>query len=291
VSRIAYVNGRYERHSFASVHIEDRGYQFGDGVYEVLYFHRGRPVDETLHLNRLDRSLREMRLTPPLGRTALRCVLGEVAARNRITNGLIYIQVTRGVSRRDHVFPTSVPAAIVVTMKRLPPFPASIDGWTGTAITLPDQRWGRCDIKSLNLLPNILARQTARERGATEALLIDRDGMLTEGAATSVWVVGAAGDLKLRRLDEHILPGCTRAALLEMLEQEGMGVDETPCSLDELRAAREIFLTSATSFVKPILALDGAPVGDGAIGPIARRLFDMLARHVQGATHNQDRAA
>jgi D-alanine transaminase len=178
----------------------------------------------------------------------------------------------------------------VVTARRIPAFPASIERWTGSAITLPDQRWARCDIKSINLLPNVLARQAARAQGATEALLIDAAGNLTEGAATSVWVVDAAGTLRLRRLDARVLPGCTRAALLRLLSEADIAVEEADCSLAELRAAREIFLTSATSFVKPMLRLDGAPVGDGSVGPVARRLFAVFARHVQGAAHNQQGA-
>ena len=283
MSRIAYVNGRYLPHAIAAVHIEDRGYQFGDGVYEVVHVHHGRLIDAALHLDRLDRSLRALRLAPRLGAPALRHVLAEVARRNRLTDGLIYMQVTRGVARRDHPFPpAATSSALVVTMRRLPPFPSEVDRWTGTAITLPDQRWARCDIKSVNLLPNVLARQEARERGATEALLIDAEGNLTEGAATSVWVVDALGRLMLRRLDEAILPGCTRAALRELLQSEAVAVVEAPCSLAELRAAREIFLTSATSFVKPILHLDGQPVGTGAVGPVARRMFALFAQHVNG---------
>jgi D-alanine transaminase len=173
-------------------------------------------------------------------------------------------------------------------MRRIPPYPTSIDTWTGSAITLPDQRWARCDIKSINLLPNILARQAAREQGATEALLIDAHNTLTEGAATSVWVVDQSGRLLLRPLTDQILPGCTRAALLDLLDDAGIEVLEAACTLDQLRHAREIFLTSATSFVKPMLRLDGAPVGDGTIGPVARRLFALFTRHVQGAAHNQE---
>ncbi len=291
MSRIAYVNGHYRPHAAAHVHIEDRGFQFGDGVYEVVHVHRSRLVDEDLHLDRLERSLGELRLTPPLARAPLHHVLIEVARRNRLSDGLLYMQVTRGVARRDHAFPAAgVSPSLVVTMRRIPPYPTSIDGWTGTAITMPDQRWARCDIKSTNLLPNVLARQAAREQGATEALLIDSTGNLTEGAATSVWIVDAQGTLRLRGLDERILPGCTRAALLTLLHDAEILVEESICSLAELRAAREIFLTSATSFVKPMLRLDGAPVGDGEVGPIARQLFALFARHVQGAGHNWEGA-
>lgn len=284
MSRVAYVNGRYLAHGAASVAIDDRGYQFGDGVYEVIYVHHHRLIDAVRHLDRLDRSLREMRLAPPLGRAALTRVIDEILRRNRIVTGLVYMQITRGVERRDHAFPSArVPASLVVTAKRLPPFPATIEQWTGSAITLPDQRWARCDIKSLNLLPNVLARQAAREAGATEAILIGPDGHVTEGAATSVWVVDQAGTLRLRDLDARILPGCTREALCALLAGAGIAVRIGPCPEADLRAAREIFLTSATSFVKPILSLDGRPVGDGQVGPVARQVFALYARHLAAA--------
>ncbi|MEO3471529.1 D-amino-acid transaminase [Roseomonas sp. CAU 1739] len=288
MSRIAYVNGRYRPQSEASVNIEDRGYQFGDGIYEVVHLHAGMFIDEDRHLDRLERSLREIRLPMPMAREALRLVLRELARRNRVTEGLLYMQVTRGVSRRDHAFPKRpVPPALVVTVKRIPPYPASVDNWGGAAITQPDLRWARCDIKTVNLLPNCLARQAAREQGAIEAVLFDPDTlMVTEGAATSFWIVDEEGVIRTPPLDHAILPGCTRAALLAELGESGLVVEHRPFSLDEMRRAREAFITSATSFVKPILRIDGAAVGDGAVGPVVRRLFDIFARHVQGGLKN-----
>lgn len=288
MSRIAYVNGRYVDQRLAEVNIEDRGYQFGDGIYEVVHLHAGRFVDEGLHLDRLERSLAEIRLAMPMTRAALRHVLAEVARRNRVAEGLLYMQVTRGVARREHAFPAAgTPPALVVTVRRIPPFPAAVDGWGGRAITWPDLRWARRDIKSINLLPNCLARQAAREAGAIEAILFDAaTGMVTEGAATSFWIVDAAGVLRTRPLDAVILPGCTRAALIAELRAAGIAFEERPFTLAEARAAREAFLTSATSFVKPILALDGAPVGGGEVGPVVRRLFGIFARHVTGARGN-----
>jgi D-alanine transaminase len=287
MTRIAYVNGRYQPRADAKVDIEDRGYQLADGVYEVVHLYGGRLIDEDLHLDRLDRSLRELRLTPPMTRAALRHVLLEVARRNRIRDGLIYMQVTRGVARREHAFPTQpVAPALVVTIRRVPPFPADVTLNTGTAITHPDLRWARCDIKSTGLLPNVLARQAAKEHGATEAILIDADGMVTEGAATSFWIVDRDGVLRTRPLDHAILPGCTRAALAELLRAEGIAFAETRFSEQEMRDAREAFITGATTFVKPILRIDGRPVGDGSVGPVARRLFDIFARHVKGGPRN-----
>jgi D-alanine transaminase len=287
MSRIAYVNGRYLPQRHAAVNIEDRGYQFADGIYEVVHLYDGRFVDADRHLDRLDRSLRELRLTPPMGRAALLCVLGEVARRNRVREGLLYMQVTRGVARRDHAFPDpAVPPALVVTIRRIPPYPSDPGAWTGSAITQPDQRWDRCDIKTVALTPNVLARQAARAAGATEAILVDADGMVTEGAATSFWIVDARGALRTRPLDHAILPGCTRAALIALLAAAGIALDERPFSVADLRAAREAFLTSATSFVKPMVRIDGAPVGDGTVGPVTRRLFELFARHVKGDGRN-----
>ncbi len=291
MSRIAYVNGRYVPHREAAVHVEDRGYQFADAVYEVVHVHDGRFVDEGPHLDRLERSLREIRIPMPMPRAALARVLREVVRRNRITEGIVYFQISRGVARRDHAFPTKpIAPALVVTAKRLKPFPAGIDGWKGTAITHPDQRWARCDIKTVGLLPNVLARQAAVEKGATEAIMIAPDGMVTEGASTTVWIVDQQGRLRTRDLGGNILPGCTRQVLMGLMRDEGIEFVEGPFSEAELRSAREAFITSASSFVKPILAIDGVKVGDGTPGPITRRLFDIFARHVSGM-RNVPRAA
>jgi D-alanine transaminase len=287
MSRIAYVNGRYRPQREAAVNIEDRGYQFGDGVYEVVHVYGGRFVDEALHLDRLERSLREIEIPMPLARASLRRVLGEVMRRNRVREGLLYMQVTRGVARRDHAFPQPAPRpALVVTMRRLPPYPTDVEAWATAAITHPDERWARCDIKSVNLLPNVLAKQAARRAGAAEAILVDANGMVTEGASTSIWIVDREGRLRTRALSHEVLPGCTRAALIGLLGEAGIGWEEQSFSRAELVAAREIFLTSASSFVKPVVRLDGAPVGEGTVGPMTRRLFALFARHVQGPPRN-----
>ena len=288
MARIAYVDGRWLDQRRASVNIEDRGYQFGDGIYEVVHIHRGRFVDAERHLARLDRSLREVRLAEPMPRAALVLVMRELVRRNRVAEGLVYMQVTRGTAKRDHAFPRpAVAPTLVMTVKRIPPYPASVDGWGAAAITWPDHRWARRDIKSVNLLPNVLARQAAREAGAIEAVLYDEaTGLVTEGAATSFWIVDRHGRLRTRRLGPEILPGCTREALVAELAAEGIAHDEGEFSLEEARQAQEAFLTSATSFVKPILRLDGAPVGEGGVGPVTRRLFDLFARHVRGGPRN-----
>jgi D-alanine transaminase len=288
MSKIAYVNGRYLPQPEASVNVEDRGYQFGDGIYEVVHLYDGRYVDEDRHLARLERSLREIALPMPMSRAALSMVLREVARRNRVTEGLLYMQVTRGVARRDHPFPAKpVPPALVVTVKRIGAYPTDIEKWQAACITLPDLRWARRDIKSVNLLPNVLARQAAREQGAIEAILYDEaTGMVTEGAATTFWIVDEHGAIRTRHLDQVILPGCTRGALMAELEAAGIAYDERAFSVEDVRHAREAFITSATSFVRPITKIDGAPVGDGQVGPVVRQLFEIFARHVKGGMKN-----
>ena len=288
MSRIAYVNGRYAPLRDAEVNVEDRGYQFADGVYEVVCVQAGRFIDEELHLARLERSLGEIRIAVPMGRAALRQVLREVVRRNRVRDGLLYMQVTRGVSRRDHAFPSlTTPPSLVITVRRSAPYPADADRWAGRVVTYPDERWARCDIKSVGLLPNVLARQAARERDAIEAVLVDARGMVTEGAATTAWIVDGQGVLRTRHLDHQVLPGCTREALVVLLNAEGIAFEEREFSIGELRDAREAFLTSATSFVRPVVAVDEAPVGDGKVGSVTRRLFGLFARHVRGGPANE----
>lgn len=287
MSRIAYVNGRYLPQREASVNIEDRGYQFADGVYEVVHMYDGRLIDGDRHFDRFDRSLREIRLPQPMSRVALRHVLFEVARRNRVREGHLYLQVTRGVARRDHAFPRKpVPPSVVVTIRRATRYPSDVGTWAATAITRPDQRWARCDIKSTGLLPNVLARQAAKEQGALEAILIDAQGMVTEGAATSCWIVDKNGVLRTRSLDSAILPGCTRDALISLIRDEGIAFEESGFSEAELRTAREAFISSATNFVRPVLRIDGKPVADGAVGPATRRLFEIFSRHVKGDRRN-----
>jgi D-alanine transaminase len=281
---VAYVNGRYRALGQAAVNVEDRGLQFGDGIYEVVYVQDGRLIDAQLHMARLQRSLREIDILLSLSSAALEIVMREVLRRNRISTGLLYLQVSRGVARRDHAFPaTPVRPSLIVTARHRPAPPRDAAAWAGSAITLPDERWARCDIKSTNLLANVLAKQKAREAGAYEAILYDAAQTITEGASSSVWMVDSVGTLRTRKLGHEILPGCTRAALLDELSAGNIAVSETAFTLAELRGAREIFVTSATSFVKPIIRLDGAPVDDGVPGPVTTALFHRYTRHMQEA--------
>jgi D-alanine transaminase len=250
------------------VHIEDRGYQFADGVYEVIPVYRGRMIDAAAHLDRLDYSLGELRISAPMGRRALELVVGQLIARNGLTNGLVYMQVTRGVAPRDHKFPKNVASALVVTTKQTKPLaPSLLD--TGVAVvTRPDIRWQRRDIKSVSLLPNILAKQEAAELGAYEAWLVDDQGLITEGSSTNAWIInagydGGAGEIVTRPRSHEILSGITRLAVIALAKEQNLRLVERAFSPTEVLAAAEAFLTSSSAFVLPVTRIDGKPVGTG----------------------------
>jgi D-alanine transaminase len=271
MSRIAYVNGRYLPHRAASVHIEDRGYQFADGVYEVIAVYRGRLVDEEGHLVRLDRSLRELRIEWPVAPSVLPVLMNEVISRNHIQNGIVYLQITRGVSRREHTFPVAVRPALVITARHQslvhPKAKAGVE-----VITVPDIRWQRRDIKAVALLPNVLAKQQAKEMGAYEAWQVDEDGFVTEGSSTNAWIVTKAGEIVTRDASNSILNGITRLAVIRMAKDAQMKIVERPFTVEEAMEAAEAFLTSTTSFVLPIVGIDGEKIADGKPGRFATRL-------------------
>ncbi|MEI6204828.1 MAG: D-amino-acid transaminase [Enhydrobacter sp.] len=278
MGRYAYVNGRYVDHQQASVHIEDRGYQLADGVYEVVGIRDGKLIDEALHIDRLDRSLRELRIGWPVARGTLGFILRELMRRNSLRDGLIYMQVTRGVARRDHAFPTTpVKPALVITTKNTKHLGA--DPGPGVAVkSQRDIRWERCDIKTIALLPNVLAKQAARESGAYEAWLVDDQGCVTEGASTNAWIVTPDGELITRQTDNGILAGITRHTLKALASSMQLKFVERPFTLAEAKKAKEAFITSATSFVTPVVKIDGDAVGDGKVGPTARRLREEYVR-------------
>lgn len=272
--RIAYVNGRYQPLSEPAVPAEDRGYQFADGVYEVYEVRGGRLVDEPRHYERLVRSLGELRISCPMTGGALGAVLREVLRRNRIGDGLLYLQITRGVAPRAHQFPvTMVPPSIVVTARPFDVSGAARRAEEGIAVvTLPDIRWSRVDIKSVSLLPNVLAKQAAREAGAFEAWFVDREGRVTEGSSSNAWIVTADGAVMTAPTSAPILRGITRTVVSEELARLGMRLVERQFTVAEALAAREAFITSATSLVTPVVRIDGKPVADGRPGPAAGAL-------------------
>lgn len=275
--RIAYVNGRYGPLAEAAVHVEDRGFQFADAVYEVWAVLGGKLSDCEGHFERLERSLGELRIPLPMTRAALHRVLHETVRRNRIRDGLLYLQVTRGQARRDHAFPDPPPAPTVVITAKPLDFPVmDANARAGVhVITRPDNRWGRCDIKTVGLLPNSIAKQAAKEAGAFEAWLIDREGYVTEGASTNAWIVDDKGRLRTRDTSANILRGITRKTLIELAKDCQVDVLEEPFTLEEARAAKEAFITAASVFLTPVIAIDGQPVGDGKPGPLTLRLRDL----------------
>lgn len=283
MSRVAYVNGRYFPRRDAMVHVEDRGYQFADGVYEVCEVRAGRLVDERRHMQRLVRSLNELRIKLPMSLAALSIVLHETARRNRVIDGIVYLQVTRGVARREHAFPApATRPSIVVTANRLDMAKAESIAAEGIAvITLPDNRWERVDIKSVSLLPNVLAKQAAREQGAREAWFVDKDGCVTEGSSSNAWIVTRSGKVVTRPVDHSILCGITRTVLLDVLEAQGLKLEERPFTVEEAVAAKEAFLTSASQIVMPIVRIDGRPVGNGAPGLLATALRRDFHRYAE----------
>jgi len=278
MSRIAYVNGQYLPHADAAVHVEDRGYQFADGVYEVCEVWQGKIVDVPRHLDRLGRSLSELRIDWPMARPAVEFVLHQVVRRNRVRNGLVYIQVTRGVSKRDHFFPPEhVAPSIVVTARASNPAAAAAQAAEGIAVvSYPENRWPRVDIKTVALLPNVLAKQNAKEHGGKEAWYVDADGNVTEGGSTNAWIVTKDGALVTRPAESGILRGITRAVVLDLIRKEGLTFEERPFSLDEAFDAKEAFVTAATSVVMPVTRLDGKVIGNGHPGSVATRLRELF---------------
>ena len=280
MSRIAYVNGRYVPLREASVNVEDRGYQFADGVYEVCEIRGGRIVDMPRHLARLQRSLGELRIAAPMSFPALETVIHEVVRRNRIGYGIVYLQITRGVARRDHAFPTTpVKPALVVTARSLNLQRNQDNAAKGIAVvTTPENRWARVDIKTVSLLPNVLARQGARDRGAYEAWFVDANGFVTEGASSNAWIVTRDGRVVTRPTDNGILAGITRAVLFNVLEALQLKLEERPFTVDDVGKAAEAFVTSASQIVMPVIKVDDHVVGDGKPGPVARRLREEFHR-------------
>jgi D-alanine transaminase len=274
LTRIVYVNGAYKRYAEAAVHAEDRGFQFADSIYEVIEVRAGRLVDPSRHLARLSRSLGELRIPAPMSDSALLLVIDQVIRRNRVRDGIVYMQVTRGAGPRDFALPRPGTLPSLVVLARPQP-----KGWSdelaksGIAIkTVLDNRWARCDIKTVMLLPAVLAKDEARRSGAKEAWFIDAAGNVTEGASSNAWIVTVDGRLVTHPLGPHILPGVTRATIMDVANAEGLKVEERIFNRQEAIAAKEAFISSATQIVMPVVKIDDTPVGDGRPGPLARQL-------------------
>jgi D-alanine transaminase len=282
VSRIVYVNGCYLPYAQAAVHVEDRGFQFADSIYEVCQVRGGRLIDEPRHMARLARSLNELAMAAPMSAPALAHVMRETVRRNRVGDGIVYLQVTRGEGPRTFTFPgAEVPRTVVCIARAIPAAEQEALADTGIAVkSMPDIRWRRADIKTVMLLPACLAKEAARGGGAREAWFVDADGFVTEGASSNAWIVSDEGTVITRQTGTDILPGVTRATLIDVLGEENVTLQERPFRLAEAFAAREAFITSATNTVMPVVRIDANAIGEGRPGPLTRRLrlkFDQFA--------------
>jgi D-alanine transaminase len=271
--RFAYVDGRFVRHRDGAVHIEDRGLQFGDAIYEVCAVRNGVLFDKEGHLARMGRSLAALRIPAPLSDKSLMVVIGELIARNKMRNGLVYLQISRGVAKRDHPFPKVAQPSLILTARNFDMAAGDKRAQTGISVqSHKDIRWGRVDIKTINLLPNVLAKQAALEAGFGDAWLVDDDGYVTEGTAQNAWIVDAQGVLRTRPATHDILRGITRDTIIKVAGDLGYPLEERAFTLAEARAAKEAFITSATSFVTPVVKIDTTPIGNGKPGEVAKTL-------------------
>jgi D-alanine transaminase len=272
--RIAYVNGRYVPVSDAGVSIQDRGFQFADGIYEVIGRRDGALVNLDGHFARLQRSLAAVQMTLPMSLPALHHVLSETVRRNRLGDALLYVQITRGAAPRDHAFPApDLPQTLVVIAKPFNWAAADARSAAGIAvITMPDLRWKRCDIKSTGLLPAVLAREEARRRGAQETWFLDEKGYVTEGAASNAWIVTDEGRVVTRALSHAILRGVTRDRFLDLMALNNLVLDERAFTRSEALGAKEAFITGATNIATAVVRIDDTPIGSGEPGPVALAL-------------------
>ena len=275
MSRIVYVNGRFKPYATALIHVEDRGFQLADSIYEVCEVLGGRLVDEERHLSRLARSLGEIKLSLRHSKRTLGRILRETIRRNRVSDGLVYLQISRGTAPRDFIFPNpDVAPTIVCIARNISAEKSAERAMRGIHVkTMVDERWKRVDIKTTLLLPSVLARQAASDEGAYEAWLVDGEGFVTEGAASNAWIVDADRTLITRSSDDHaILAGVTRSVLLELAEREHVKIVERPFTVIEAKEAQEAFITGASTLVMPVTKIDETPIGNGEPGDFTLKL-------------------
>lgn len=283
---IAYVNGDFVPEDQAKVSIFDRGFLFGDGIYEVTPVIDGRLVDRQAHMARLKRSLGEVRITPPVPLEDIDSLQEMLVEKNRVTEGRVYLQVSRGVAERDFPFPRD-PRPSLVMFARQAPFVDTEASRRGIRVkTVPDLRWKRRDIKTVMLMASAMAKQDAIDAGFDDAWLVE-DGLVTEGSSNNAYIV-KDGIIQTRHLSEDILPGCTRRSLLSLAAETDVKVEEKPFSPDEARAADEAFITSATNLVMPVVGIDDVTVGDGKPGPLTRRFRQLYIDHARSAANGQE---
>lgn len=282
--QLAYVDGQITRLADARVHIEDRGLQFADSLYEVIAVLNGRLLDWPGHLVRLRRTLAALFIDFPMTDAALGLQARRLVAANGHKDALLYIQISRGTARRDHGFPANTRASLMMTVRRFDFAQRIGQQKTGVSVlTVNDMRWRRVDLKTTGLLGNVLAKQDARAAGAFEAWMIGPDGTVREGSSTNAWMV-KAGTLVTHPLSESILPGIARATLLRLAAEAGIPVEERRFSLDELFAADEALLTSTTAPLLPVVRVDGRPIGTGTPGAVAAQLASLVWNDIEAQT-------
>jgi D-alanine transaminase len=284
MSRIAYVNGKFVPQRHAYVAMEDRGYQFADGMYEVAAFIGGALLDAERHLDRMEYSLAELGIPMPASRASIRLLIAELIAQNSRRSGLVYIQVTRGVAPRNHA-----PNAALRPVLSLSVLPVSIASDAARAkgakaVTAPDMRWKRCDIKSIALLPNVMARGVSVSAGVRETIMVNAQGEVTEGSATNIFFVRPDGAIQTHPKDTHILGGITREVVIELAHAAGIAVVERPYAAADIPKAAEVFFTSTSAFVMPLTHIDDIRIGDGKPGPVTQRLIALYHAHVAKET-------
>jgi D-alanine transaminase len=287
MTRFAYVNGRYEIQRSASVSIEDRGYQFADGVYEVIALWNSCPIDLLGHMDRLERSMAEVKFPNPPSRTALKVIAQELVRLNRMGTGILYVQINRGAAPRNHPFPGDhINCSVVMTVRHgLGPSATEFQDGVGLKVE-EDLRWLRRDIKTIGLLPNVLTKQAAKSVGAFEALLVNPDGTVTEASTANIWLVGADGILVTRPLGPEVLGGITRARVMALAKDAGRKVREATFTLDEVLSAREVFLTGTTTFVLPVSKIDETLISNGYPGEVTCDLRDRYLTFLN--SHNKE---
>lgn len=274
MAKVVYVNGTYRRYGDALVHAEDRGFQFGDAVYEVCEVRDSAIVDETRHMARLERSLTELSIPLPMTSRAWQRVMQETVRRNRVKNGIVYLQVSRGAGPRNFLFKgVETPPTVVCLSRPQSRSAQEAAAAKGIAIkSMPDTRWGRCDIKTVMLLPASLAKESAKTQGAQEAWFVGEDGNVREGGSSNAWIVTNDNELVTPKATNEILRGITRTTLIDLLERDGIKLVERGFSIEEAQSAREAFITSATNLIMPVVEIDGRPVGNGHPGSTSQRL-------------------
>ncbi len=281
MTKISYINGQFMPHANAYTHIDDRGYQFADGVYEVVLASNNILIDWVLHCTRLRRSLSEMRIDYSFCDDAFRALVLELMGRNNLADAMVYIQITRGVASRAHGFPGGNTSPALVITVCTPSFPSDKEYKEGVAvITLPDIRWKRRDIKTISLLPNILARQEAAEKGAAEAILIEDDGFITEGSSSNFFIFDKSGVLKTHHLSNRILGGITRDGILKVARAAGMSVEENPFTLNDVMACRGAFVSSTTKHILPVTTVNGTVIGGGSVCAPMQELTRLYKKYI-----------